>query len=219
MTHPHTSPGPAEQPASASRGTGPGPAEPGVPVTVWPGLPAPPAGRDPEACPGPVTAASAARASTAFSRPGDLVAVSGGPPAVIQAVAASGRRAVGLHPGGEIPAAGQPALVIAGCHGPGCCSPEPARGEDPALACAACQRALAPGGILAVLTASSPEGGQLADLAGHVVAVARAAGLVYAQHIVIVHASIDGGHLAPAPSAGAGGGTQIHSDLLIFTKP
>ena len=85
---------------------------------------------------------------------------------------------------------------------------------------AACQRVLTPGGILAVVTASRAPGGQPADLAGHAVAAARAAGLVYAQHIVLVHAAIDGDHLAPAAAASSrAGGTQIHSDLLVFTKP
>jgi len=88
---------------------------------------------------------------------------------------------------------------------------------------AACQRVLAPGGILAVVTASRAPGGQPADLAGHAVAAARAAGLVYAQHIVLVHAAIDGDHLAPDPAttnpASRASGHHIHSDLLVFTKP
>ena len=122
------------------------------------------------------------------------------------------------------PDAGQAALAITGCHGPGCCSPrEPGGADGPALLYAACQRVLAPGGVLAVITASRAPGGQLADLAGHAVAAARAAGLVYAQHIVLVHAAIDGDHLAPDPAATApvsrAGGTSIHSDLLVFTKP
>jgi hypothetical protein len=61
------------------------------------------------------------------------------------------------------------------------------------------------------------------DLAGHVVAAARAAGLAYAQHIVLVHAAIDGDRLDPAsPAPGTAsppGGTRVHSDLLVFTKP
>jgi len=227
----------------------PGPAELGVPVTIWPGLPAPAAGHSPAACPGPVTAAAAARAISAFSRPGDLVAAPDGSPAVIEAAAAAGRRVLGVIPAGEhavagLPAsaapaarlrpggpgallapgdpdAGQAALAITGCHGAGCCSPEPGGGDDPALVYAACQRVLAPGGVLAVITASRASGGQLADLAGHAVAAARAAGLIYAQHIVLVHAAIDGDHLTPGPAAAASraDGTQIHSDLLVFTKP
>jgi hypothetical protein len=230
----------------------PGPAELGVPVSIWPGLPAPAAGHSPAACPGPVTVAAAARAITAFSRPGDLVAAPDGSPAVIEAAAAAGRRALGLIPGGEqavtgLPAsaapaarlrpggpgallapgdpdAGQAALAITGCHGAGCCCPEPGGGDDVALVYAACQRVLAPGGVLAVITASRASGGgQLADLAGHAVAAARAAGLVYAQHVVLVHAAIDGDRFVPGPAATApasrAGGTQIHSDLLVFTKP
>ena len=144
---------------------------------------------------------------------------------------ASAAPAARLRPGGPgallapgDPDAGQAALAITGCHGAGCCCPEPGGGDDPALVYAACQRVLAPGGVLAVITASRASGGgQLADLAGHAVAAARAAGLVYAQHIVLVHAAIDGDHLTPDPAATApasrAGGTQIHSDLLVFTKP
>jgi hypothetical protein len=85
---------------------------------------------------------------------------------------------------------------------------------------AACQRVLRPGGVLAVITASPDADGQLADLAGQAVASARAAGLVYAQHIVLVHAAIRGSQLAPDPAAGGlPGGCRIHSDLLVFTKP
>ena len=62
---------------------------------------------------------------------------------------------------------------------------------------AACQRALRPGGVLAVI-AGRPAPGQIPDLS-HAVACARAAGLIYAQHIVLVHAAIDGGQLRPFP--------------------
>jgi hypothetical protein len=251
MTHPYTGHDPATPPAGARRGCMPGPAELGVPVTIWLGLPAPASGYSPAACPGPVTAAAAARAITAFSRPGDLVAAPDGSPAVIEAAAAAGRRVLGVIPAGQhavagLPAgvapaarlrpggpgrllapgdpdAGQAALAVTGCHGPGCCAPEPSGGVGPALVYAACQRVLAGGGVLAVLTASRADGGQLADLAGHAVAAARAAGLVYAQHIVLVHAAIDGDRLVPGSAATAAasraGGTQIHSDLLVFTKP
>lgn len=255
MTHPPFDPRPATPPAGARHGCSPGPADLGVPVSIWPGLPIPAAGHSPAACPGPVTAAAAARAISAFSRPGDLVAAPDGSLAVIEAAAAAGRRVLGLIPDGGraaagLPAgvdpaarplarlrpggpgrllapgdpdAGQAALAITGCHGPGCCTPrEPGGADGAALMYAACQRVLAPGGVLAVITASRADGGQLADLAGHAVAAARAAGLVYAQHIVLVHAAIDDDHLSPDPDAAAAsraGGTQIHSDLLVFTKP
>ena len=74
---------------------------------------------------------------------------------------------------------------------------------------------LRPGGVLAVIAGPAAPGGTLADTAGSVIAAARAAGLVYAQHIVLVRAEIDGDRLAPA----APGGSQVHDDLLVFTKP
>ena len=87
---------------------------------------------------------------------------------------------------------------------------------------AACERVLRPGGVLAVIAGPAAPGGTLADTAGSAVAAARAAGLVYAQHIVLVRAAIDGDRLAPAaPGTGsaAPGGSPVHDDLLVFTKP
>ena len=59
----------------------------------------------------------------------------------------------------------------------------------------------------------------------HAVACARAAGLVYAQHIVLIHAAVDGGqlrpfpgqHAAPCPREGPRG-ARVHADLLVLTK-
>ena len=68
---------------------------------------------------------------------------------------------------------------------------------------------------IAVIAGPAADGGAVTDTAGSVVAAARAAGLVYAQHIVLVRAEIDGDRLAPA----APGGSQVHDDLLVFTKP
>jgi hypothetical protein len=62
---------------------------------------------------------------------------------------------------------------------------------------------------------------QVPDL-GLAVASARAAGLAYAQHIILVRAVIRDDHLdpgvRPAP-AGPESGRRIHTDLLLFTKP
>jgi hypothetical protein len=116
------------------------------------------------------------------------------------------------------PEAGQAALAITGRGGPG------AGG----VLYAACERVLRPGGVLAVMTASTPRPGGLRDDPGEVIAAARAAGLIYAQHIVAVHAAITGGQLAPGPPGAAcpdeAAGppavhARIHSDLLVFTKP
>ena len=117
------------------------------------------------------------------------------------------------------PAAGTAGLAIAGCwgHEPG---GEPAENPEPVLA--ACERVLRPGGVLAVITGPAAPGATLTDTAGSVVAASRAAGLVYAQHIVLVRAAIDGDRLAPAaPGTGsaAPGGSPVHDDLLVFTKP
>ena len=89
---------------------------------------------------------------------------------------------------------------------------------------AACQRVLRPGGILAVI-AGLPAPGQVPDLS-QAVACARAAGLVYAQHIVLLHAAhrrraappLPRPAAAPCPREGPPG-ARIHTDLLILTKP
>ena len=116
------------------------------------------------------------------------------------------------------PEAGQAALAITGRGGPG------AGG----VLYAACERVLRPGGVLAVLTASTPCPGGLRDDPGEVIAAARAAGLIYAQHIVALHAPITGGQITPAPpdAARPGEGTgpaavhaRAHSDFLVFTQP
>ena len=223
---------PGSRPAG---GTGPG-----VPLSIWPGLPAHDT-RDGEPCGGPVTAAAARRVIDAFSLPGDLVAAAGGClPAVTEAAAAAGRRVLALtagpapvrqQPGGPAalpppgdPAAGTARLAVAGWHGPGCCGSrsrgadgEPA--EDPGPVFAACERVLRPGGVLAVVAVPAAPGG---TTAGSAVVAGRAAGLVYAQHIVLVRAGIDGDRLAPAdpdPGTAVPGGRPAHDDLLVFTKP
>jgi hypothetical protein len=211
----------------------------GVPVSVWP-APGPAPGSGPEA----------AHVITAFSRPGELVVIpAAGTGALLSAAAAAGRRVLGLSPGpaachaassrldqdldparrplaqarpggpgllleAGCPEAGQAALAITG------------RGAGGVLY-AACERVLRPGGVLAVITASTPRPGGLRDDPGEVIAAARAAGLVYAQHIVALHAAITGGQLTPGPPDArpdeAAGPPAVHacvhSDLLVFTKP
>ena len=221
-----------DTPAARSRadgGTGPG-----VPLSIWPGLPA----RDTctgQPCEGPATTAAARRVIEAFSAPGDLVAAAGGcSAAVSEAAAAAGRRVLILVPGpapallrpggpAALPPPGDPAAGTAGLAVAGWAGQEPGGepAEDPGLVLAACERVLRPGGVLAVITGPAAPGGTLASTTGTVVAAARATGLAYAQHIVLVRAEIDGDHLAPAASgtgSAARGATQVHDDLLVFTK-
>jgi hypothetical protein len=211
----------------AAGGTGPG-----VPLSIWPGLPDPGGARDGRPCGGPVTTAAARRVIDAFSLPGDLIAAPAGSPAVTEAAAAAGRRVLVLTPDCDpgrprpgVPAAlpppGDPDAGTAALAVAGYCGPEPGHpgGElDPGPVFAACERALRPGGVLAVITAP---GGTTAGTAGSVVAAARAAGLVYTQHIVLVRADIDGDRLVPAahgPGPASPGGSPVHDDLVVFTK-
>ncbi len=199
----------------------------GLPLSVWPGVPGPgcPApDRDPLPCPG----AGAVPVIAAFSRPGDLVAVPGAGCAALAAAAArTGRRVLriaasrGDQPDNASCAAGQAALAVTVCAA-GLPAGGAAAGEP--VLYAACQRALQPGGVLAVI-GGRPAPGQIPDLS-HAVACARAAGFVYAQHIVLLHAALDGGQLRPFPRQHAFScpregppGARIHADLLVFTKP
>jgi hypothetical protein len=200
----------------------------GLPLSIWPGMPCPGCptpDQDRPPCPG----AGALPVIAAFSRPGDLVAVPGaGCPVLAAAAARAGRRVLGVvlspgqQPGTVGCAAGQAALAITVFSG--------ALPTGGAVGCetvlyAACQRALRPGGILAII-AARPAPGQIPDLS-HAVACARAAGLIYAQHIVLLHATLDGGQLRPFPGqhpAASGSrdgppGARIHADLLVLIKP
>jgi SAM-dependent methyltransferase len=222
---------PAKSPRPLS--TAPGPPGLGVPLSVWAASPA----------------SEAAQAVTAFSRPGDLVVVlDAGSGAVLAsaAAAAAARRVLGLVPGPAAchaaglrldrsldpvarplaqvrpggpgvlldpacPQAGQAALVIASVPRDG-----------PGDVYAACERVLRPGGILAVLTAAVPVPGAPAGDSAAVIAAARAAGLVYAQHVIALRVPVAGGELAPppgtAPAPGATG-ARVHADVLVLTKP
>ena len=198
----------------------------GLPLSVWPGVPGPgcPApGRACLPCPG----AGAAPVIAAFSRPGDLVAVPGADcPAIAAAAARTGRRIMSIaDPGGQAGRASSPpghaALAVTVFPA---ALPEDGAAAYQTTLYAACQRVLRPGGILAII-AGWPAPGQIPDLS-HPVASARAAGLVYAQHIVLIHAALDGSELRPFPGQDAAycqgdgpPGARIHADLLVLTKP
>jgi len=179
-----------------------------LPVSIWPGIACRPCGgpaagcRPPRlgGCPAPAISAIL----TAFSSPGDLVIADR---ALCGAVTAAGARS--SPPG---PAAPQPGAVLA--------VGAAARGAG---WYAACRRALRPGGVLAVLT-RTPEP-DLSPGLGGAVTRARSAGLLYSQHIILIHAGISGSQLVPfsppGPAPAASGPqtcARIHTDLLIFTN-
>jgi hypothetical protein len=213
-------PGACSRPALAGRT--------GLPLSIWPGVPGPgcPApDQDRPPCPG----TGALPVIAAFSRPGDLVAVPGAACAALAAAAArAGRRVLGIglspeqQPDGVSCAAGQAALAITVFSA---ALPAGAAAGCETVMYAACQRALRPGGILATIAARSAPG-RIPDLS-HAVACARAAGLIYAQHIVLLHAALDGEQLRPFPGqhpAASGSrdgppGARIHADLLVLIKP
>jgi len=119
--------------------------------------------------------------------------------------------------------------VICACPAPGCREPGPAAGDadqdgDPGLPWPACQRALRPGGLLAVITTAVWRPGW----AGQLIAHARAAGLMYAQHVIALHAPIRDDHLVSpqanpgAPAAASPADARhlpVHTDLLLFAQP
>jgi hypothetical protein len=183
--------------------------------------------------------AAAAAVIGALSRPGDLVAVPLPGDAVFKAAAAAAARRVTSPAAPQCPRRGAapacgPALacslaplratgsarlvalaVVTDCSG---CGQGAATGP---LLYAACRRLLRPGGLLAVVTSAARDPGR----AGRVIADARAAGLVYAQHVIAVHAPVDGDRLtSPWPRQGAGTASDlthlpVHTDLLLFARP
>lgn len=201
-----------------------------------------------------VSGPDAVQLITAFSRPGERIIIPEARDGVlVAAAAAAGRRVLGLAPdprsrvrvlaglagldpglrllaevrsGGPAlllkagnPEAGQAPLAITGGGAPA---------ADPGVLYAACQRVLQPGGVLAVITASTPHPGGLRDDPGEVISQARAAGLVYAQHIVALHAPIADSQIILPPgdtarpgevAALAGVHARAHSDFLVFTQP
>jgi hypothetical protein len=181
-----------------------------------------PGGSRPDAVSRRYTAAAAARAViSALSRPGDLVAAPGpGDEVLLAAAVRAGRRA-----DGPAAAAAAALAVVTACPAPGCRPPGPAGAgsADLGLPWAACCRALRPGGLLAVLTTAARHPGW----AGQLIAHARAAGLVYAQHVVVLHAPVRDDHLLspwpqPAPASAGPADTRhlpVHTDLLLFAPP
>jgi hypothetical protein len=209
--------GPARRASASPAGTG-------VPLSVQSAVPCPGDCLDPRErrapCAGRAGPVLSYRVIAAFSRSGDLIATAGiGARMLAAAAAAAGRTAVIVSPGTQ-PRGRAVLAVTAACPCPATrltgLGPDD-RGLDDAIG--ACARALRPGGLLAVLTSAARAPGQ----AGRVVARARAAGLGYTQHIVLIHAvisgdSFDGPPLPPDPN-GPPAHAAAHTDLLLFTAP
>ena len=84
------------------------------------------------------------------------------------------------------------------------------------------RRELRPGGVLVVLTICPAGAVIFANNAGLVITAATAAGLLYQQHIVAIHARMANDQLLAPPEHDAGEGIvqqPVHSDLLVFTNP
>ncbi len=180
-----------------------------VPLTVWPTMT--------DAPPGDIPPAAAARAVAAFSTPNDLVVVIDGPAIFRDATTHLHRRYMAVsRPGGETdgpdfsPMAGTAGLVI----------DRPPAGTPQVLLPGFVRTAgmLRPGGIL--LTVPTPTSGPTDPLAAGIT-TARAAGLRYLQHIVLLTTPITDGHLHPAGPRRPAGGllTPVHTDLAVFTTP
>ena len=190
----------------------------GVPVSVWPATPAPgpgtgsrPGGR---ACHHGVLPAGRAgrhprrrdRGAPDRSRrsrpPGPRACSPARPPATRPGCAWTGTSARRARPLAQARAGGPALLLEAGCPEAGQAALAITGRGSPggSVLYAACERVLRPGGVLAVITASTPRPAGLRDDPGEVIAAARAAGLIYAQHIVALHAAITDGQITPGPA-------------------
>ena len=96
---------------------------------------------------------------------------------------------------------------------------------------AACATVLRPGGFLAIVTKELRAKGEVRNLAGDTVTLARQAGLQYWQHVIALHAAVRDGRLIARPSywqlrqvrtAAERGQRRLlvcHEDVLVFRKP
>ena len=97
--------------------------------------------------------------------------------------------------------------------------------------CAGCFDVLRPGGTLVTVTRNSRRAGRTRDLAGRTVALCRAAGFGYTQHVVAIDAAIRDGELVASSPARALAGIRrarhggepahlvVHEDVCVFVKP
>jgi hypothetical protein len=190
------------------------PGDPPVPITVW---------RTPAGDGTGLSPRLAARLLAAYTRAGDVVFDATTDQVFARAVDTAARR-YATHPTQPTHDAdrdGLAALVLAGWPLPG--------SIDPVIVLGGLGRRLSHRGVLAVVITDPYADGVPVEV-GPPVSAARAARLSYLQHIVAVHARVDGDHVTvPNPAPGAGGGEvaarigdgahlRVHTDLLIFTR-
>lgn len=96
---------------------------------------------------------------------------------------------------------------------------------------AGCAAVLRPGGLLVTITKNTRRRGRCFDLAGVTVALARATGFSYLQHVIALQAAIRGGELRARPSywqltqvrharqRGEPAHLVVHEDVCVFAKP
>jgi hypothetical protein len=190
------------------------PGDPPVPITVW----RTPAGD------GGLSPRLAARLLAAYTRAGDVVFDATTDPVLAQAADTAVRRYTShaTRPAADADPDASAALVVATW---------PVAGAvDPVIVLGGLGRRLRHGGVLAVVIANPHRDGVPVEV-GPLVSAAHAARLSYLQHIVAVHAHVDGDHItSPDPGRAAAVTTdvvaqlgeaahvRVHTDLLVFTQ-
>ncbi|MCK9931107.1 hypothetical protein MXD62_28850 [Frankia sp. Mgl5] len=181
-----------------------------IPLTVWP--------TTTQQTPGALPAEAAARAIATFSHSGDLVIGVDDSGILTGATDYLHRRYAGLHRpqrSGTTPRITRCRERDAGLiiDHPPVAGPESLLSDLSMLA-----GLLRPGGYL--LTVHTPTGGATDPLADTITA-ARATGLRYLQHIIILTAPIHDSELHPHTEGLSGGGLlePVHTDLAVFTRP
>ncbi|WP_018503443.1 hypothetical protein [Parafrankia discariae] len=178
-----------------------------IPLTVWP--------TTTPGIPGSLPAEAAARAIATFSNTGDLVIGIDDTGILIGAADYLHRRYTALHRTATTP-------VITHCRERGAgliIDHPPIAGPESLLSdLSMLAGLLRPGGYL--LTVHTPIGGVNDPLADTIIA-ARATGLRYLQHIIILTAPIHDSELHPHTEGLSGGGLlePVHTDLAVFTRP
>ncbi|OHV23952.1 hypothetical protein BBK14_23505 [Parafrankia soli] len=181
-----------------------------IPLTVWPTIT--------PGIPGSLPADAAARAIATFSNTGDLVIGIDDAGILIGAADYLQRRYLALHRAPR-PAA-TPILTHCRERGAGLIIDHPPTTSPENLLpdLSTLVGILRPGGYL--LTVHTPTDGATDPLADSITA-ARATGLRYLQHIIVLTSAIHGDELHPPAETSSDHGMlePVHTDLAVFTRP